>query len=61
MHRNLGEPCRSQKEAFTEAEEVRRKYGGMVVGPTHSRGVAGVMPVAGFRPTRRGWQDGVEG
>ena len=30
--------------SFQQAEEARRKYGGMVVGPTHSRGVAGVMP-----------------
>ena len=29
--------------SFQQAEEVRRKYGGMVVGPAHSRGVAGVM------------------
>ena len=26
-----------------QAEEARRKYGGMAVGPAHSRGVAGVM------------------
>jgi hypothetical protein len=31
LHRNLGEPWRSQKEAFNEAEEVRRKYDGMGV------------------------------
>lgn len=54
--RNLGEPDRSQKEASNEAEEVRRRYGGRAVGPTRSRGVAGVMPGAGGRPTRRGWQ-----
>ena len=30
--------------SFQQAEEARRKYSGMVVGPTHSRGVAGVMP-----------------
>ena len=35
------------KEASNEAEEVRRRYGGMAVGPTHSRGVVGVMPGAG--------------
>jgi len=33
-------PCGS----FPQAEEARRKYGGMAVGPAHSRGVAGVMP-----------------
>ena len=31
-------------ESFQQAEEARRKYGGMAVGPAHSRGVAGVMP-----------------
>jgi hypothetical protein len=30
--------------SFQQAEEARRKYGDMVVGLTHSRGVAGVMP-----------------
>jgi len=30
--------------SFPQAEEARRKYGGMAVGPAHSRGVAGVMP-----------------
>ena len=29
--------------SFQQAEEARRKYGGMAVGPAHSRGVAGVM------------------
>jgi hypothetical protein len=32
------------KRSFQQAEEARRKYGDMVVGLTHSRGVAGVMP-----------------
>jgi hypothetical protein len=32
------------KGSFQQAEEARRKYGDMVVGLTHSRGVAGVMP-----------------
>ena len=31
-------------ESFQQAEEARRKYGGMAVRPAHSRGVAGVMP-----------------
>ena len=31
-------------ESFQQAEEARRKYGGMAVGPAHSRGVAGAMP-----------------
>ena len=30
--------------SFQQAEEARRKYGGMAVGPVHSRGVTGVMP-----------------
>ena len=30
--------------SFQQAEEARREYGDMVVGPAHSRGVAGVMP-----------------
>jgi hypothetical protein len=30
--------------SFQQAEEARRKYGDMVVGLTHSRGVVGVMP-----------------
>ena len=30
--------------SFQQAEEARRRYGGMVVGLTRIRGVAGVMP-----------------
>ncbi len=30
--------------SFQQAEEARRKYGGMAVGLTHIRGVVGVMP-----------------
>lgn len=30
--------------SFQQAEEARRRYGDMVVGLTHSRGVIGVMP-----------------
>ena len=30
--------------SFQQAEEARRKYGGMAVGPVHSTGVVGVMP-----------------
>jgi len=32
------------RRSFQQAEEARRKYGGVAVGPAHSRGVAGVMP-----------------
>jgi hypothetical protein len=31
--------------SFQQAEEARRKYGDMVVGLTHSRGVDGAMPI----------------
>ncbi len=30
--------------SFQQAEEARRRYGGMAVGLTHIRGVAGAMP-----------------
>ena len=30
--------------SFPQAEEARRRYGGMAVGPAHIRGVAEVMP-----------------
>lgn len=33
------------KGSFQGAEEVTREYGVLVVGPIHSRGVGGVMPV----------------
>ncbi len=32
------------ERSLQQAEEARRRYGGMAVGPTHIRGVAGVMP-----------------
>jgi len=35
--------------SFQQAEEARRKYGGMAVGLTRSRGVVGVMPGASRR------------
>jgi hypothetical protein len=35
--------------SFQQAEEARRKYGDMVVGLTHIRGVVGVMPGASRR------------
>lgn len=35
--------------SFQQAEEARRRYGDMVVGLTHSRGVIGVMPGASRR------------
>ena len=36
--------------SFQQAEEARRKYGGMAVGLTHSRGVNGVMPIESQEP-----------
>ena len=30
--------------SLQQAEEARRRYGGMAVGPAHTRGVAGIMP-----------------
>jgi hypothetical protein len=44
--------------SFQQAEEARRKYGGMVVGLTHRRGVVGVMP---GEPQRTGALEGVSG
>ena len=42
---NIGtwESHTAPNRSFQQAEEARRKYGGMAVGPAHSRGVAGVM------------------
>jgi len=42
--------------SFQQAEEARRKYGGMVVGLTRSRGVGRVMPI---EPRRAGALEGV--
>ena len=36
--------------SFQQAEEARRKYDDMAVGPGHSRGVGGVMPIASREP-----------
>jgi hypothetical protein len=42
---NIGtwESHTAPNRSFQQAEEARREYGGMAVGPAHSRGVAGVM------------------
>jgi hypothetical protein len=37
-------------KSFQQAEEARRKYGGMAVGPGHIRGVDGVMPIESREP-----------
>ena len=36
--------------SFQQAEEARRKYGDMAVGPGRSRGVDGVMPIESREP-----------
>ena len=36
--------------SFQQAEEARRKYGDMAVGPGHIRGVNGVMPIGSQEP-----------
>ena len=45
-HQELGRTMSFPERSFQQAGEVRREYGGMVVGLTHSRGVVGVMPDA---------------
>ena len=45
----------------TSRKKARKRYGGMAVGPTHSRGVVGVMSGEGTEPTRRGWQQNAKG
>ncbi len=37
-------------EASNESKRRRRKYGGMAVGPGHSRGTDGVMPIQSHEP-----------
>jgi hypothetical protein len=51
---NLGEPCRSERKS---PNKPQRQGGGMAataVGPTHSRGVVGVMPGAGNEAHSKG-------
>jgi hypothetical protein len=43
VHNGTWENHIAPDRSFQQAEEARRKYGDMVVGLTHSRGVAGVM------------------
>ena len=43
-HQELGRTMSFPLRSFQQAEEARRRYGDMVVGLTHSRGVIGVMP-----------------
>jgi hypothetical protein len=44
IHSGTWESHTVPKEASNEPKRQRRKYGGMAVGLTHSRGVGGVMP-----------------
>jgi hypothetical protein len=45
IHSGTRESHTVLKEASNEPKRRRRKYGGMAVGLTHSRGVDGVMPI----------------
>jgi len=47
--------------SFQQAEEARREYGGMAVGPAHIRGVVAVMRGEDTESTRRGRQQDAEG
>ena len=44
VHIGTWESHAAPNGSFQQAEEARRRYGGMAVGPAHSRGVAGAMP-----------------
>ena len=44
VHIGTWESRVAPNRSLQQAEEARRRYGGMAVGPAHSRGVAGVMP-----------------
>lgn len=46
----LGRTISFLKEASNELKRQRRKYGGMVVGLTHIRGVNRVMPIESREP-----------
>ena len=43
VHSGTWESHAVLEPSLQQAEEARRGYGGMAVGPTHTRGVAGVM------------------
>ena len=48
VHNGTWESHAVLERSFQQAEEARRKYGDMAVGPVHSRGVAGVMPSGAY-------------
>ena len=61
VHNGTWESHAVLEQSLQQAEEARRRYGGMAVGPTHSRGVVGVMSGESMGLTRRGWRWSVEG
>ena len=44
VHNGTWESHTALEQSLQQAEEARRRYGSVAVGPAHSRGVAGVMP-----------------
>ncbi len=50
VHSGTWESHTVPKEASNESQRRRRKYGGMAVGLTHSRGVNGVMLIESQEP-----------
>ena len=44
VHNGTWESHIALEQSLQQAEEARRRYGSVAVGPAHSRGVAGVMP-----------------
>ena len=44
VHSGTWESHTVLEQSLQQAEEARRRYGSVVVGPVHIRGVAGVMP-----------------
>jgi hypothetical protein len=50
VHSGTRESHTVPKEASNKPKRRRRKYGGMAVGLTHSRGVNGVMPIESQEP-----------
>ena len=50
VHNGTWESHAVLEQSLQQAEEARRRYGSVAVGPAHSRGVGGVMPVEGLDP-----------
>jgi hypothetical protein len=63
VERCASEPGRAMPLSMSrrQAEEARKRYGGMAVGPGHSRGVVVVMRGEDTGSTRRGRQQDAEG